>query len=150
MPPVPKPIRAGKKVSRRIVSTQKTLDKRQREKEILSGAIRLSDARDDKRGLNGKCIACFMRIPLPNGAPGRGMASDWNHCIPRSRLSDFAVLHSPENLSHVCLLHHDAYDRHPEFWLPIMKALFGYAYDQAPFAWYVQHPHPLVAHLVNK
>lgn len=150
MPPVPKPIKVKKKTSRRIVSTQKTLDKRQREKEILAQAIRDAESRDDKRRLNGKCIACFVGVMLPNGSPGRGMASDWNHCIPRSRLSDFSVLHSPENLSHVCVLHHDAYDRHPEFWLPIMKALFGYAYDKAPFAWYVDNPHPLVAHLIGK
>lgn len=117
--------------------------RRKREAEFLAEAKAQAVRRDASHGLLGKCLACVSKEMLPNGLPGDGTFQAYNHCIPRSRLPGerhWPLLHHPANLAPACLSHHDAYDRQPEFWLPLMRDQYPeYAavYAQPPFSYYL-------------
>lgn len=124
-----------------IRPTPKTVADNEAERLILDAARRAAAYRDARFGLNQKCIACFLGIRLDNGDLGGGLATAYNHCIPRSRLQGkqhWHTLHSIENLAPACEQHHSQHDRQPEWWLPLMQKVFGYAYAEAPFAIYLE------------
>ena len=118
----------------------KNRQRRRREQEIYAQAKIEAIRRDARFGLGGKCLACWLEIPLKNGQPGTGLRDDYNHVLPRSRLpgeKNWPVLHSAENLAPTCRAHHDDYDRRPEFWLKLMREAFHYAYKTPLFRAYL-------------
>ena len=123
-----------------LKSSRKAHERRQREQDIFAQAKIEAIRRDAKHGLGGKCLPCWLEVPLRNGQPGSGLRDDYNHVVPRSRLPgerNWPILHSVENLAPTCRAHHDDYDRRPEFWLKLMKQEFGYAYDTPIFQAYL-------------
>lgn len=123
-----------------IKITPHKADKKIREGQALDAARHECEYRDRRFGLGGKCLPCHLGILLNNGERGQGMASAYNHCIPRSRLTgehNWVYLHTARNLAPTCEAHHEEHDRHPEWWLPLMQQVFGYKYDDLPFAPYL-------------
>lgn len=146
----PKPSRS---TSRSVRSSPSTEARRAREQAAYTAA-KLAALRRDATTvlvrpgqlptpLAGKCLPCLLDVRLPDGSPGSGLREDYNHCIPRSRLpgeANWPLLHSPANLAPTCRAHHDAYDRQPAWWLPLMQVAFPQytaEYAQAPFARYL-------------